>query len=348
MPSRKYQSVTLSSAEGYRYGFNGKEKDKDINSLTAYDYGFRIYNPAIGKFLSVDPISSNFPWNSPYSYAEGDPVNYEDLDGLEKPQTRTAARPRSTRPVTNTTRTTSSGSEITITVIGPNNPPQGHAYVSTYRNDVRGGWDMVGPNGGTSFVPDTKPPQTPPPPLTEQQKKERQFQIAKIKYQIQQGRVMHQEMLDPQQNDLLNPNKIFHPNGLENVSTDYSTLSDEYLKEVDKKIQNKTATPQEMLYASEIQKRKTDGRLSNANVNTGTQLNSKTLWKGEGKERIDVENPNPTQRPGQIHYQDNDGNKYIYDVNERKFKNAPKKVNEKLKDEKVQKAIEKGIKILGG
>lgn len=84
MPGRKYQSVILSGAEGYRYGFNGKEKDKDINSLTAYDYGFRIYNPGIGKFLSMDPVCARFPWNSPYSYAENDAINYIDLDGLEK------------------------------------------------------------------------------------------------------------------------------------------------------------------------------------------------------------------------------------------------------------------------
>ena len=36
---------------------------------------------------------------------------------------------------------------------------------------------------------------------------------------------------------------------------------------------------------------------------------SKTIWKGDSSERIDVENPNPSQRPGQIHYQDNKGNK---------------------------------------
>ena len=83
MPSRKYQSVTLSSAEGYRYGFNGKEKDKDINSLTAYDYGFRIYNPAIGKFLSVDPLMNSYPWYTPYQFAGNKPIGMVDLDGLE-------------------------------------------------------------------------------------------------------------------------------------------------------------------------------------------------------------------------------------------------------------------------
>ncbi len=44
----------------------------------------RLYNPAIGKFLSVDPLFQSFPWNSPYSYAENDPINFIDLDGAEK------------------------------------------------------------------------------------------------------------------------------------------------------------------------------------------------------------------------------------------------------------------------
>jgi RHS repeat-associated protein len=44
----------------YRYGFNGKEKDQNEEfGNTHYDYGFRIYNPAIAKFLSVDPLTRN-------------------------------------------------------------------------------------------------------------------------------------------------------------------------------------------------------------------------------------------------------------------------------------------------
>ena len=42
----------------YRYGFNGKELDPEGmgGGQSTYDYGFRIYNPALGKFLSVDPL----------------------------------------------------------------------------------------------------------------------------------------------------------------------------------------------------------------------------------------------------------------------------------------------------
>jgi RHS repeat-associated protein len=82
-------------------------------------------------------------------------------------------------------------------------------------------------------------------------------------------------------------------------------------------------------------------------VFAGTQLNSKTIWKGRGKERLDVENPNPSQRPGQIHYQDNAGNKYIYDPATNTFRNAPKQVNDLLNDPRFMAAIKKGLSYLG-
>ena len=44
---------------------------------------------------------------------------------------------------------------------------------------------------------------------------------------------------------------------------------------------------------------------SKASTNRGTIVYSKTLWKDSKGNRIDVENPNPGQRPGQIHFQDN-------------------------------------------
>lgn len=76
----------------------------------------------------------------------------------------------------------------------------------------------------------------------------------------------------------------------------------------------------------------------------GVQIASKTLWRGEGKERIDVENPNPGQRPGQIHYQDGNGNKYLYDSTTKSFLNAPNSINKLLEDSGFQRAINKGMR----
>ena len=81
----------------------------------------------------------------------------------------------------------------------------------------------------------------------------------------------------------------------------------------------------------------------------GPQFASKTIWKGDGQERIDVENPNPGQRPGQIHYQDNNGNKYLYDPSTNSFPGAPNSVNKLLSNQSFSAAIQKGLtKYLGG
>ena len=78
----------------------------------------------------------------------------------------------------------------------------------------------------------------------------------------------------------------------------------------------------------------------------GTQVTSKTVWKGQNGMRIDVENPNPGQRPGQIHFQQGTA-KYLYDSTSGTFAGAPKAVNELLETPGVQSAIEKGLKYLG-
>lgn len=79
MPGR---SLSLNGA--YRYGFNGKEKDNSGEFGTiAYDYGFRIYDPTIARFLSVDPLTKSYPMLTPYQFASNSPIDGVDLDGLE-------------------------------------------------------------------------------------------------------------------------------------------------------------------------------------------------------------------------------------------------------------------------
>lgn len=74
------------SSWSYRFGFNGKEKDDEGmgGGGSTYDYGFRIYNPQIAKFLSVDPLTSSYPWYTPYQFAGNLPIAAIDIDGLEE------------------------------------------------------------------------------------------------------------------------------------------------------------------------------------------------------------------------------------------------------------------------
>ena len=80
MPVRSYSA----SSGSYRYGFNGKEYDNDVKGIgNQQDYGMRIYDPRVGKFLSVDPLIKNYPMLTPYQFASNKPTVAIDLDGAE-------------------------------------------------------------------------------------------------------------------------------------------------------------------------------------------------------------------------------------------------------------------------
>jgi RHS repeat-associated protein len=68
----------------YRYGFNGKENDNEVKGEgNQQDYGMRIYDPRLMRFLSVDPISNVYPELTPYQFASNRPIDGIDQDGLE-------------------------------------------------------------------------------------------------------------------------------------------------------------------------------------------------------------------------------------------------------------------------
>lgn len=75
MPGRFY-----SSGSAYRYGFNGKENDNSTGERNL-DFGTRIYDSRIGRWLSVDPEGKNMPWLSPYQFASNSPIYKLDPDG---------------------------------------------------------------------------------------------------------------------------------------------------------------------------------------------------------------------------------------------------------------------------
>jgi RHS repeat-associated protein len=79
MPGRKFSSGS------YRYGFNGKENDNEVKGDgNQQDYGFRIYDPRVGRFLSTDPLFEDYPWYTPYQFGGNGPIANIDLDGEEE------------------------------------------------------------------------------------------------------------------------------------------------------------------------------------------------------------------------------------------------------------------------
>ncbi|MBN8682174.1 MAG: hypothetical protein J0L99_05965 [Chitinophagales bacterium] len=76
----KWSSSALNDPKRYRFGYNGKEDDDEWNKQ---DYGFRIYDTRLARFLSVDPLTRQYAWYSPYQFAGNMPIWATDLDGLE-------------------------------------------------------------------------------------------------------------------------------------------------------------------------------------------------------------------------------------------------------------------------
>ena len=65
------------------YKYNNKELDMN-NGLNRYDYGARMYDPALGRWHVVDPMAEKYYWESPYGYCGNNSINWIDPDGQMK------------------------------------------------------------------------------------------------------------------------------------------------------------------------------------------------------------------------------------------------------------------------
>ncbi len=61
--------------------YNDKEVD-DEGGLNWIDFGFRNYDPQIGRFVQMDPLADSYEHQSMYCYASNNPVDFVDVDGL--------------------------------------------------------------------------------------------------------------------------------------------------------------------------------------------------------------------------------------------------------------------------
>lgn len=74
-----YSSYCTSS---YRYGFNDMESDDEVKTdNNSYDFGARMYDPRIGRFISIDRFDKQFPNQSPYCFAGDTPIWMIDKNG---------------------------------------------------------------------------------------------------------------------------------------------------------------------------------------------------------------------------------------------------------------------------
>ncbi|MBL7950507.1 MAG: hypothetical protein JNM62_02200 [Flavobacteriales bacterium] len=79
LPGRNYNSGSS------RHLFQGQEHDDEINGGIGLNYAFeyRMHDPRVGRFWSIDPLAPKYPHNSPYAFSENRVIDRIELEGLE-------------------------------------------------------------------------------------------------------------------------------------------------------------------------------------------------------------------------------------------------------------------------
>lgn len=76
MPGKRFNSSS------YRYGFQNQEIDKELYE-GAVSFEYRVQDPRIVRFFSVDPLAANYPFYSPYQFSGNRFIDMIELEGLE-------------------------------------------------------------------------------------------------------------------------------------------------------------------------------------------------------------------------------------------------------------------------
>ncbi|MGV3629597.1 MAG: RHS repeat-associated core domain-containing protein [Bacteroidota bacterium] len=70
--------------KAYRYGFQKQEGDDEIKGEgNSINYEYRMYDPRIGRFFAIDPLSGKYPELTPYQFSSNITICSVELEGLE-------------------------------------------------------------------------------------------------------------------------------------------------------------------------------------------------------------------------------------------------------------------------
>jgi RHS repeat-associated protein len=72
--------VNPSITPSYRYGFQKQEKQEETGWSS---FKWRNYDPSIGRFFNVDPLSEDYAYQSHYNFSENRVIDNVEIEGLE-------------------------------------------------------------------------------------------------------------------------------------------------------------------------------------------------------------------------------------------------------------------------
>ena len=120
--SNQYYPYGKSWDGGYwqPYLYNGKEIDM-MHGLEWYDYGARMYESGICRFMTMDPLCEKYYSISPYAYCGNNPVNAVDSIGMSYDWVQNQLNKKI---------------EWRDDVTSPNNTPKGYSYIGRSSDDI--------------------------------------------------------------------------------------------------------------------------------------------------------------------------------------------------------------------
>ncbi|WP_299223817.1 RHS repeat domain-containing protein [uncultured Psychroserpens sp.] len=76
-----YNDVIVNANVALNWKFGGKEYQEEMD-LSWYDITARNYDPALGRWMNLDPLAEQMRRHSPYNYGFDNPIYFMDPDGL--------------------------------------------------------------------------------------------------------------------------------------------------------------------------------------------------------------------------------------------------------------------------
>lgn len=76
-------------ANNNKYSYQNQEIQDGLNW---YQFKYRMHDPVIGRFISIDPLAEKYENNSPYAFSENKVTSHVELEGLEAVTIQRGAR----------------------------------------------------------------------------------------------------------------------------------------------------------------------------------------------------------------------------------------------------------------